>query len=189
MLTLIRICRMRASSAPSPSCSATLPPANLRSQETCFGFPGTLLDHRDEIIQFAAREKLPVVHGRREYVIAGGVMSFDVDRAYGLSRAAVLFKRYSMEPSPLILRLSILHSIRQAMSDGVAPRCSSTTRAIRRSPTDKLTFVNFADRPQPVLRQRQTNFTHSSVLDGPAQPPTGLCCDRIRPQPCSPLLA
>ena len=36
-----------------------------RIQGLLVGFPGTLLNHRDEIIQFAAREKLPVVYGRR----------------------------------------------------------------------------------------------------------------------------
>jgi hypothetical protein len=56
-------------------------------------FPGTLLNHGDEIIRFAAHEKLPVVYGRREYVLAGGLMSFDVDRGYGLAHS-VLGERY-----------------------------------------------------------------------------------------------
>jgi putative tryptophan/tyrosine transport system substrate-binding protein len=61
-----------------------------RIQGVLVGFPGTLLNHRDEIIQFAARERLPVVYGRSEYVAAGGLMSYDVDRRYGLQRAAEL---------------------------------------------------------------------------------------------------
>jgi len=76
------------------------------------GFPGTLLDHKDEIIQFAAREKLPAVYGRREYVLTGGLMSFDVDRAYGLSRAAVLVQKILNGAKPADIPVEQIHKTR-----------------------------------------------------------------------------
>jgi putative ABC transport system substrate-binding protein len=76
------------------------------------GFPGTLLNHRDEIIQFAAREKLPVVYGRREYVLAGGLMSFDVDRGYGLARAAVLVQKILNGAKPADIPVEQIHKTR-----------------------------------------------------------------------------
>ena len=39
-------------------------------------------------MQFAAREKLPVVYGRRDYVDAGGLVSYGVDLRFGFSRGA-----------------------------------------------------------------------------------------------------
>ena len=76
------------------------------------GFPGTLLDHRDAIIQSASREKLPVVYGRREYVLAGGLMSFDVDRAYGLGRAAILVQKILGGAKPADLAVEQIHKTR-----------------------------------------------------------------------------
>ena len=52
------------------------------------GSPGLLMEHRDQIVQFAAREKLPVVYGRREYVDAGGLLSYAVDLQFGYLRGA-----------------------------------------------------------------------------------------------------
>ena len=83
-----------------------------RVQGLLVGFPGTLLDHRDDIIQFAAREKLPVVYGRREYVMAGGLMSFDVDRAYGLARAAVLVQKILNGAKPADTAVEQIHKTR-----------------------------------------------------------------------------
>ena len=39
-------------------------------------------------MQFAAREKLPVVYGRREYVDAGGLLSFSADLQWPSLRGA-----------------------------------------------------------------------------------------------------
>jgi len=47
-----------------------------------------LLEHRDQIVQFAAREKLPVVYGRREYVDAGGLLSYSADLQSAYLRGA-----------------------------------------------------------------------------------------------------
>jgi len=83
-----------------------------RVQGLLVGFPGTLLDHRDAIIQSALREKLPVVYGRREYVVAGGLMSFDVDRAYGLGRAAILVQKILGGAKPADLAVEQIHKTR-----------------------------------------------------------------------------
>jgi putative ABC transport system substrate-binding protein len=76
------------------------------------GFPGTLLDHRDAIIQFAASEKVPVVYGRREYVVAGGLMSYDVDRGYGLARAAELVRKILNGVKPADIAVEQIHKTR-----------------------------------------------------------------------------
>lgn len=49
---------------------------------------GAVLNHRDEIVEFAARERLPAVYGRAEYVRAGGLMSYDIDRNASSARGA-----------------------------------------------------------------------------------------------------
>jgi putative ABC transport system substrate-binding protein len=59
-----------------------------RVQGLVIGTTAVLLEHRDQIVQFAAREKLPVVYGRREYVDAGGLVSYGVDLQFGFSRGA-----------------------------------------------------------------------------------------------------
>lgn len=43
---------------------------------------------RDQIVQFAAREKLPVVYGRREYVDAGGLLSYSANIQFAYVRSA-----------------------------------------------------------------------------------------------------
>ena len=59
-----------------------------RVQGLIVGAPALLLEHRDQIVQFAAREKLPVVYGRREYVDAGGLVYYSVDPQFGFLRGA-----------------------------------------------------------------------------------------------------
>ena len=48
-------------------------------QGFCVGTSSNLLDNRDRILQFAARQKLPAVYARREYVDAGGLLYYGVD--------------------------------------------------------------------------------------------------------------
>lgn len=83
-----------------------------RVQGMLVGFPGSLLDRRDDIIKSAARDKLPVVYGRREYVLAGGLMSFDVDRAYGLQRAAILVQKILNGGKPADIPVEQIHKTR-----------------------------------------------------------------------------
>lgn len=49
---------------------------------------GAVLSQRDEIVEFAARERLPAVYGRAEYVRAGGLISYDIDRNASAARGA-----------------------------------------------------------------------------------------------------
>ena len=57
-------------------------------QGLLFGTSLVLMKHRDRILQFAAQEKLPVVYGRREYVEAGGLISYTADQQWAFQRAA-----------------------------------------------------------------------------------------------------
>jgi putative ABC transport system substrate-binding protein len=57
-------------------------------QGVVIGITPVLLPHRDRIIQFAMRERLPVVYGRREYVDAGGLLSYSVDILSAVVRGA-----------------------------------------------------------------------------------------------------
>jgi len=50
-----------------------------RVQALMVGAAGPLLEHRDQIVQFAARAKLPTIYARREYVDAGGLLSYGAD--------------------------------------------------------------------------------------------------------------
>ena len=59
-----------------------------RIQALLVSTSGTLLDHRDEILQFVAREKMPAVYGREEWVRAGGLLSYGVDRRSAYERGA-----------------------------------------------------------------------------------------------------
>jgi len=52
-----------------------------------------LFPHRDRIIQFAARHRLPAVFARREYVEAGGLLSYSVDLDFMFSRSAEYVQR------------------------------------------------------------------------------------------------
>ncbi len=47
-----------------------------------------LLDHRARIIEFAAKRRLPTIYSRRQYVNAGGLMSYGTDRLHLARRAA-----------------------------------------------------------------------------------------------------
>jgi len=51
-----------------------------RVQGLIMGFSAAMLKHRDQLVQFAARERLPAVYARREYVDAGGLLHFAADR-------------------------------------------------------------------------------------------------------------
>lgn len=71
-----------------------------RVQALLVGNPGTVLDHRDAIVRFAAREKLPAVYGRREFVDAGGLISYGSDRRPLFRGAAELAHRILQGAKP-----------------------------------------------------------------------------------------
>lgn len=52
------------------------------------GASGPLLQHRDQIVQFVAQHRLLAVYQRREYVDAGGLLSYAADIQLLYSRAA-----------------------------------------------------------------------------------------------------
>ena len=64
-----------------------------RLQGLIVGSTGVLLAHREEIVGFAAREKVPVVYARREYVDAGGLASYSADLELAHARAAEMTYR------------------------------------------------------------------------------------------------
>jgi putative tryptophan/tyrosine transport system substrate-binding protein len=53
----------------------------------------TNIFHQDQIIALAAHYKIPAVYDRREYVAAGGLMSYGVDRVDEFRRAAAYVDR------------------------------------------------------------------------------------------------
>lgn len=59
-----------------------------------------LLAHRAQIVEFALREKLPAIYGRREYVDAGGLLSYAVDRESAWARAAEYVHRIAQGANP-----------------------------------------------------------------------------------------
>lgn len=59
-----------------------------------------LLAHRARIVEFALRERLPAIYGRREYVEAGGLLSYSADREQAWSRAAEYVHRIAQGASP-----------------------------------------------------------------------------------------
>jgi len=61
---------------------------------------GSLLDHRDQIVRFAAQHKLPAVYARREYVAAGGLLSYGADTTALIQRAADYVDRIARGAKP-----------------------------------------------------------------------------------------
>ena len=64
-----------------------------RVQGLIIGNSGALIDHREQILQYAAREKLLVGASRREYVEAGGLVFYGIDRRPLYRAAADLTQR------------------------------------------------------------------------------------------------
>ena len=64
------------------------------------GSSGILLEHREQIVQFAAQHKLPAVYGRREYTDAGGLLSYSADTTVTYLRAADHVQRIAQGAKP-----------------------------------------------------------------------------------------
>ena len=71
-----------------------------RIQALLIATAGPLLDQRAEVVQFAAKEKLPAVYGRHEYVVAGGLMSYGFDVPEMYRRSATYVDRILRGESP-----------------------------------------------------------------------------------------
>lgn len=87
-----------------------------RIQGLLVGAGGVLLDHREKIVQFAAREKLPVVYGREEWIPAGGLLSYGADRLAAYARGADLAQKILMGTRPAGLPVEQASSIRLVLN-------------------------------------------------------------------------
>lgn len=87
-----------------------------RFQALLVGTVGTLLDHRDEIVQFAAREKLPAVYGRHDFVRSGGLLSYGADRVSGNRRGAEYVQRILLGANPANMPVEQINTIRMAIN-------------------------------------------------------------------------
>ena len=87
-----------------------------RVQGLIVGASGTLLDHRAEIVQFAAREKLPVVYGRREYADAGGLLFYGADRRALYRATADLVHRILQGAKPAEIPVQQMALIRTVLN-------------------------------------------------------------------------
>lgn len=75
-----------------------------------------LMEHRDQIVQFAARERLPVVYGQREYVEAGGLLSYSVDLEFAFLRSADYVHRILNGAKPADLPVEQSSNIRMVLN-------------------------------------------------------------------------
>ena len=104
-------------------------------QGVIVGAPGVLLDHRDQIVQLAAREKLPVAYGRRDYVDAGGLLSYSVDPKFAYLRGADYVHRILNGAKPADLPVEhasnprMVLNLKTARALGITIPASLRTRA------------------------------------------------------------
>ena len=70
-----------------------------QSQALLVGSSGTVVEFRDEIVQFAERQRLPAVYGRLEYA-PSGLLAYGIDRNAAASRAADVAHRIFQGAKP-----------------------------------------------------------------------------------------
>ena len=87
-----------------------------RLQGFIVGATGVLLEHRDQIVHFAAQERLPVVYGRREYVDTGGLLSYAADLQFSFTRGADYVHRILMGAKPADLPVEQVSNIRMVLN-------------------------------------------------------------------------
>jgi putative tryptophan/tyrosine transport system substrate-binding protein len=75
-----------------------------------------LNDHRAQIVQFAARQKLPNIHGAREYAEAGGLVSYSPDLNGVYQRAADYVHRIAQGAKPAELPVERPTAIRMVLN-------------------------------------------------------------------------
>jgi putative ABC transport system substrate-binding protein len=96
---------------------------------------GVVLAHAEEIVDFAARERLPAVYGRAEYVRVGGLASYDIDRDTARARGADFVQRVvsGAKPAELpveqVTKFHIALNIRTARALGLQIPASMRLRA------------------------------------------------------------
>lgn len=79
-----------------------------RVQGLIVGMTVVLLRHRDQIVQFAARERLPAVYGRCEYVDAGGLLHFAADQNPQFLKGAQIAHRILTGAKPAEIPVELL---------------------------------------------------------------------------------
>jgi putative ABC transport system substrate-binding protein len=87
-----------------------------RVQGLVVGTAGLLLEHRQQIVQFAAREKLPAVYPRRDYVDAGGLLSYSTDIQFGYLRGADFVDRILKGAKPADLPVEQTSNVRMVIN-------------------------------------------------------------------------
>ena len=87
-----------------------------RLQGLIVGASSTVLDYRDQIVQFAAREKLPAVYTRREYVDAGGLVSHGIHRVPLYIRSAELVYRVLQGAKPAEIPVEQIAAVRTVLN-------------------------------------------------------------------------
>jgi len=87
-----------------------------RTQGLIVGSTGVLLEHRDAIVGFAAEEKLPAVYARREYVDAGGLLSYGASLELAVVRAASYVHRILKGASPASLPVEQIAEFRMVIN-------------------------------------------------------------------------
>jgi putative ABC transport system substrate-binding protein len=109
-----------------------------RVQGLIVGTTGALLEHRDQIVQFAAREKLPVVYGRREYVDSGGLVSYGADLQIAFSRSADYVHRILKGAKPADLPVERSSNLRLVINLKIARALGITVPATVRLRVDEV---------------------------------------------------
>jgi putative ABC transport system substrate-binding protein len=102
------------------------------------GAAGVLMEHRDQIVRFAAQEKLPVVYGRRDYADAGGLLSYSVDLEFGYSRGADYAQRILNGAKPADLPVEQTGNVRMVLNLKTARALGITIPASLRTRADEL---------------------------------------------------
>ena len=87
-----------------------------RIQGLVVAVSAALVEHREPIVKFAAREKLPVVYGRRDYVAAGGLLSYAADARFAFPRGADYVHRVLQGAKPSELPVERASTFRMALN-------------------------------------------------------------------------
>jgi len=109
-----------------------------RVQGFVVGTTPVLLEHRDQILRFAVQEKLPVVYGRREYVDAGGLLSFSADQQWPYLRGADYVHRILQGAKPADLPVEQSSTVRMVLNLKTARALGITIPASVRMRADEV---------------------------------------------------
>jgi putative ABC transport system substrate-binding protein len=99
------------------------------------GQPAVVAESRERIVQFAARQKLPAVYGRRDYVDAGGLLSYGPEYAIMYRRTAEFVDRVAKGAKPAEMPVErpdtvrMVLNLRTAREQGIAIPASIRHRA------------------------------------------------------------